>query len=172
MRNLQYGIPMAMAANVVAALKKRGEMVIFSESCTAGAVSAAVGGVAGASEVLCGSFVTYRPSVKMKVLGVTEESILKHTTESREIALHMAMGALNVCDEAKWSVSIVGHFGPNAPDNKDGMIYFCIVKRGDKEFPPMVEKLETYRLSTPTRVERQYEATEVLLTFFGRCLIN
>lgn len=113
-------------------LARRNEKVIFAESCTAGLVSATLARVPGVSKYLCGSFVVYRPSQKIYALGVNPETIKKYTTESEKIAIELANGALAESPEATWSLGIVGHLGPGAPPEKDGIIYVSIRTVGDR----------------------------------------
>ena len=53
--------------NELIRLRKR---IVFAESCTAGLLAATLGQIAGVSEVLCGSAVTYRNLTKANWLGI------------------------------------------------------------------------------------------------------
>ena len=63
-------------------VERASDKVVFAESCTAGLISAAMAGVPGISQFLCGSFVTYREAAKQEMLNVPPELIRKHTAVS------------------------------------------------------------------------------------------
>lgn len=98
-------------------------------------------------------------------------TIESNTTESGEVAQEMAEGALKKTPEASWALSIVGHFGPNAPVEKDGVIYICIIRRTAKGKFKIKEQMQ-YQLSIQERVVRQKMATEVCLTALARILMK
>lgn len=159
-----------MAKHLVEELKRRNEKVIFAESCTAGMVCATLGQIPGVSEVLCGSLVTYRPSVKRKWLKVRQDTIEKHTTESPEVVSEMAVGALEQCKEATWAAAIVGHFGPDAPKEADGHIYITVARRGRKSIKWTT--FSGHRLTSSDRCTRQREAAEIVLTELSRLILK
>lgn len=148
-------------------LSVREERIVFAESCTCGLLAAKLGAIPGASKNLCGSSVTYRADVKRGWLGVKRKSITKFTTESTQIALQMARGVLAKTREAHWGVSVVGHFGPDSPDDKDGIIYICIVRR-TKKGKLKIKQIVEHKLTKKSRVDRQSEAAEVVFTYFLR----
>ena len=61
---------MSIAEEVVVLLKERGFTITCAESCTGGLVCAGLVNVAGASEVLKSSLVTYAEEAKKELLGV------------------------------------------------------------------------------------------------------
>jgi len=149
-----------VAKRILDELLSRSEKLVFAESCTAGNVSAEFAKIPGASKCLCGSFVTYRPKMKRRVLGVKKATIKKHTTESPQVAKQMALGAFEV-SEADWAVSVVGHFGPGAPPEKDGKIWIAIAYWNNKG------KLKCKSIELPleqrTRIARCKEATGLVI---------
>lgn len=150
-------------------LQERNEKLVFAESCTAGLLSSTLGQIPGISAYLCGSAVTYRPNLKMKWLGVKLKTINKFTTESKEVAAQMALGVLKKASEADWSIAVVGHMGPDAPENKDGVIYICFARRTKKGRIKIKDTVE-YKCKSGTRILRLKEATEVVFTHFVRLL--
>ena len=99
------------AARVVALGCERGLTMATAESCTAGMVAAAVGGVPGASEVLRGGAVTYCNEIKHEVLGVSQDTLDTYTAVSEPTAREMASGAHRLFD-ASVAVSLTGYAGP------------------------------------------------------------
>ncbi len=132
--------------------------LVFAESCTAGMASATLAQVNGISSHLCGSAVTYRPQTKKDWLWVRAPTIKKCTCESEEVACEMAHGVLARTKEANWSASVVGHFGPGAPEDKDGVIWVSIFRRTQRDtLLPMGVSCIT--LQAESRIQRQKEAT-------------
>jgi len=160
-----------LAKSIQQSLVELKDKVVFAESCTGGEISATLACLPGISKNLCGSIVSYRPSSKQNWLGVDCRTIEKHTTESDQVANEMAIGALKMTPEASWAVSIVGHFGPDAPPEKDGMIYICVMRRTKKGNLKICEKIQ-HRLNDVDRSIRQKMATEVCLSTLGRILIK
>lgn len=159
----------SLAEEVSRELTRREEKIVLAESCTAGMIASTLGGIPGISNYMCGSHVVYRADAKRRWLGVKKRTIKKHTTESHKTAVEMAVGALMRTPEANWSVSVVGHLGPDAPEEKDGVLYICIARRTKKNNIKIADMIE-HKLSKDSRIRRQQQATESVLTFFVRCL--
>lgn len=159
-----------IASEVVNQLLARKEKLVLAESCTGGMVSALISQVPNASQIFCGSFVTYRSQSKMDWLHVPRNLIEEYTTESAECAKAMVMSALNDCVEADWAASIVGHFGPNAPLDKDGKIWICIGKRDHRGDRCIVQE-SMHQLPGKDRVARQRYAAEYVVSYLARCLL-
>lgn len=131
--------------------------IVFAESCTAGLVIASLGAIAGVSECLCGSMVTYRGSSKTDWLGVEPEDVERDDAVNEAVALAMATGVLNATREANLALSITGHLGPNAPQHLDGLAFVgCAVRDG-------VVTARAFKLMGATRWERQHEAAAIVL---------
>mgnify|MGYP004648814131 CR=1 FL=1 len=96
---------------VAAILKARGWHIAFAESCTGGLAVARLVGVAGVSDVLAESYVTYAPGSKVALLGVRQETIDTHGVVSEETAAEMAAGAAKRA-LAEVGVGITGLAGP------------------------------------------------------------
>ena len=133
--------------------------VIFAESCTCGLLAAALSRVPGISQHLCGSFVTYRESLKVDALDVSQQTLSEHTAVSSQTSLEMLSGALGRCSEATVGLAITGHLGPNAPDELDGRIFIAC---GLKESPGVALPFQS-KLSAASRHERQMEAAVTAL---------
>ena len=107
-----FGRASVLAEEIVRGLAARKKMIAAAESCTAGLASDFITRVPGASNVFWGSFVTYSPEAKVKMLGLQEELIEEHGEVSRPVALAMAEGALEKSG-ASWAFSITGFAGPS-----------------------------------------------------------
>ena len=97
-------------------LDSRHQSVCFAESCTGGLLCATLVCVPGASRVLEESHVTYSDAAKHRVLGVSEETLQRHTAVSAPCALEMARGARQVSG-ADWGVSTTGYAGPDGGED-------------------------------------------------------
>lgn len=150
-------------------LSERREKIVFAESCTCGLLASSLGQLPGVSNYLCGSSVVYRAGTKQRWLGVKKSTIRKYTTESQEVVEEIAQNVLQRTPEANWSIGIVGHLGPDAPKEKDGLIYICICRRTKKGRIKIKDHIE-HRLKSKDRSKRQHEAAEVAFTHLARLL--
>ncbi len=114
-------------ANLLSALRERKLTVGTAESCTAGMISARIADIPGSSDVLVGGIVSYSNGIKMKLLGVSEETLRDHGAVSEQCAREMAEGARRAlgCDIA---VSVTGIAGPGGgtPEKPVGTVCFGI----------------------------------------------
>lgn len=150
-------------------LSQRSEKLVLAESCTCGLVASQLGQLPGISNSLCGSAVVYRADTKRRWLSVSKKTIQKYTTESHQVAESIALGVLKITPEANWAIGVVGHLGPDAPPDKDGMIYACIARRTSRGKMKIKDRIE-YKLNSDGRLRRQQEAVEVVLTHLARLL--
>ena len=152
---------LALAKELAAGLVSLDLRVVFAESCTGGMAAAAITSVPGVSSHFCGSAVTYRERTKKQWLEIPNEVISEHTTESAEVTEAMALAVLRKTKEADLAAAITGHFGPDAPDGKDGVIFIAIAVRNLNECECV--RIETERLTAEDRVPRQLEAATSLI---------
>jgi nicotinamide-nucleotide amidase len=100
-----------LPTRLVAALTAAGLHVALAESCTAGAATAAIGGVPRASACLLGAVVSYDDAVKKDLLGVPGDLLAAHGAVSEPVARAMAEGVRRSL-HADLSVAITGIAGP------------------------------------------------------------
>ena len=91
--------------------RERGLTLATAESCTGGLVSARLTSVPGSSDVFVGGVVAYSNEVKIRELGVPEETLEAHGAVSEETAAAMAEGARERLG-ADVAVSVTGVAGP------------------------------------------------------------
>ncbi len=103
---------------VVRLLKEKGLKISAAESCTGGLFASAVTDVAGASEVLSSSYVTYSAAAKTEELGVDSGMIARCGVVSAETAEAMARGARSRSG-ADIAVSVTGYAGPDADEGHE-----------------------------------------------------
>lgn len=83
------------------------------ESCTAGALTASIGEIAGVSAVLERSWVTYSNQAKVEEVGVPLASLDTFGAVSKEVVTAMADGAVAGCEHDTLAIAISGIAGPS-----------------------------------------------------------
>lgn len=91
--------------------RARGWRVATAESCTGGLVVGALTEIAGSSDVVDRSFITYSNRAKIEMLGVPGDLIADQGAVSEPVARAMAEGAL-AHSNAHLTVAITGVAGP------------------------------------------------------------
>ena len=108
-----YGVDVdSIEAAVVARLRERGLTLACAESCTGGLVGKRITDISGASEVFLGGCITYTNEIKMKLLGVSAETLDKYGAVSEQTAAEMAAGVRRALG-ADIGVSVTGVAGPS-----------------------------------------------------------
>ncbi|MGD0497862.1 MAG: competence/damage-inducible protein A [Bryobacteraceae bacterium] len=100
-------------------LRARRATVAVAESCTGGMLGERFTSVPGSSEYFAGGFITYTDAMKVELLGVSPETLVRFGAVSREAAEAMAMGALRRAGAA-YALSVTGVAGPDAPAGSGG----------------------------------------------------
>jgi len=101
-----------MAEEVGRLLLDRGATLALAESCTGGLTANWITNTAGSSGYFLFSGVTYHNTAKIKVLGVSERTLLDKGAVSEETARQMAEGARRV-GGATYGLAITGIAGPD-----------------------------------------------------------
>ena len=92
--------------------------LVTAESCTGSLMAGSLTATSSSSGPLVGSFVTYRPSLKIAALGVSEALITERTVYDPEVARQMAQGVLADPPEADLPLAITGVAGPGPDQGK------------------------------------------------------
>ncbi|MBT8340366.1 MAG: competence/damage-inducible protein A [Desulfatitalea sp.] len=114
-----------MAAKVGAMLLQRGETLALAESCTGGLAANWITNTPGSSDYFLLSAVTYANAGKVKLLGVSEQTLAEKGAVDEETARQMAEGVRRVAG-ADYGLATTGIAGPDGgtPDKPVGTI--CI----------------------------------------------
>lgn len=122
---------MALEEQVVEKLIEKGYHISFAESCTGGLCCGILVNVTNASKVLDMSFVTYANEAKIKLLGVSADTILSNGVVSEEVAYEMAQGVAKAAG-SEVGVGITGVAGPGGGTAKKpvGMVCFGFCVNG------------------------------------------
>jgi nicotinamide-nucleotide amidase len=122
---------LALAERVVAENRAAGRRIVLAESCTGGLVASALTEIAGSSDVLECSFVTYSNEAKQQLLGVNPDLLETFGAVSIAVAWAMAQGAITK-SRADVAVAISGIAGPGGGSDKKpvGTVVFARAERG------------------------------------------
>lgn len=141
---------------VGALLRQRGLTLALAESCTGGLVGHRVTNVPGSSTYYLGSVTAYAYEAKVRLLGVTWETLEAHGAVSDETVLEMAAGVRKALG-ADVGASISGIAGPGGgmPEKPVGLVYFGL-SIGE-------ENLSKHRIFKGDRVAVKEQAAEFIL---------
>ncbi|CAM1374518.1 competence/damage-inducible protein A [Tenacibaculum xiamenense] len=108
-------------------LKSKGQTISTAESLTGGKIASTMVSIPGSSSYYKGSFITYTAELKQELLGVSKETIDKHSVVSTEVAKEMAQGAIKNL-KTDYAIAVTGNAGPTQ-DNNDksvGTVYIAL----------------------------------------------
>lgn len=113
-----------LVQQILSAARKKGKLIGTAESCTGGLIAASLTAVAGSSDVVAGSIVSYSNDVKESRLLVHDETLERFGAVSGETAREMAQGAKEALD-VDVAVSVTGIAGPGGgtPDKPVGTVW-------------------------------------------------
>ncbi|MCL4482671.1 MAG: competence/damage-inducible protein A [Bacteroidetes bacterium] len=93
-------------------LTEKGWTVSTAESCTGGAIARLFTENPGSSAYFKGSVVAYSNEIKTKILGVTEDTLIKYGAVSREVVEAMALSACQLMN-TDFAIATSGIAGPS-----------------------------------------------------------
>jgi len=96
---------------VVNLLAAAGQTIATAESCTGGLIANRLTNVSGASAVFLAGYVTYSNEIKMRLLGVREDTLKTHGAVSEKTCRQMAEGARQLAG-VDFAISATGIAGP------------------------------------------------------------
>ncbi len=152
-----YGVDVDSLQNaVVIALTKKRLTLAVAESCTGGAVSAAITSIPGSSQIFLCGLCTYSNEMKTKILGVSEKTLAEHGAVSEQTAQQMAAGVCAVSG-ADIGIGITGIAGPSGSTKEKpiGLVYISV----NSEALTTTQKLNLYRGHISDRAFIQRYAT-------------
>jgi len=116
---------------IIELLKENKLKLAVAESCTGGAISAALTENPGASEVFYGGLVTYSNEAKMKVLGVKKETLDTFGAVSEQTAVEMIQGLIDLSG-ADAAIVVTGIAGPGGGSDEKpvGLAYISVYFKG------------------------------------------
>ena len=135
-----------LAEVIGAQLKARKETVAVAESSSAGLVSAALLGVAGASAYYLGGAVVYTAKARVLLMDIPKEALTGMRSASEPYALLLARTARERFG-ATWGVSETGAAGPTGNPYGDAAGHTCVAVSGPVEMVLTIETGESDRLA-------------------------
>ena len=123
-----YGVDDDSLASVVLGLLRRADQrMAVAESCTGGALGAALTAVPGASDVFGGGVIAYSNQIKGLLLGVPVAILDVHGAVSDPVVIAMAEGVRDrfACH---WGIAISGVAGPagGTPEKPVGLVHIAV----------------------------------------------
>jgi PncC family amidohydrolase len=119
----------ALAAEVGARLKARGETIAVAESSSGGLISAALLSVPGASAYYLGGAVVYTAKARMKLMEIPREAVAGMRSASEPYAQLLA-DTVRTRFGASWGISETGAAGPTGNPYGDAPGHTCIAIAG------------------------------------------
>ncbi len=107
------------------ALRSTGSTLSLAESCTGGLISAKITQSPGSSDYFLGCAVTYSNTSKARVLGVSQDILVKPGAVSEETAIEMAEGATKTF-LSDYAASVTGIAGPGGGTHRKPVGTVCI----------------------------------------------
>ena len=154
------------AAELVALLLSKAQILVTAESCTGGMVAASITDIAGSSAVFDRGFVTYSNDAKTEMLGVPNKLLETFGAVSEQAAVSMAQGAISH-STGTISIAITGIAGPTGGSEAKpiGLVHFAVAQQRGKS---MTDK-QTFK---GDREQVRAQARDHALQMLGKALIG
>ncbi len=112
-------------------LRARGLTIATAESCTGGLIGDLVTNVPGSSDYYQGGVVSYSNSVKMKLLGVRENTLVRYGAVSRQTVQEMVLGVCRLFG-TDVGIAVSGIAGPGGGTRKKpvGLVDIGVAVKG------------------------------------------
>ncbi len=150
------------ATQKVKLIKENNHTLGIAESCTGGWLSKIITDISGVSAIYKGGVCSYSNEIKMKILGVKEDTLISYGAVSRQTATEMAEGVRRAMN-ADIGIGITGIAGPLS-DNTDkpvGLIYVA-VSDGNKTLVRELRNNFTEDIRTNNRLSAMENAIDLL----------
>ena len=148
---------------LVEILLKNNMTISFAESCTGGMLASTLINVSGSSNVINESYVTYSEEAKMRILGVSKETLNKYTVYSSEVAEEMAEGFKKVT-HANVCASVTGK-----AEDESGICKcdYCIIVNDSKVLENVSFQGSRNQVRTMQTKHIMNRIIEILRGYFG-----
>ena len=106
--------------------------VATAESCTGGNIAARLTSIVGSSDYFKGSIVAYSNEVKMRLLGVSPQTLEAHGAVSEQTVVEMAKGAMQAL-QTDCAVATSGIAGPGGgtPEKPVGTVWMAVCYKNE-----------------------------------------
>lgn len=152
----------AKAAEKAELIKKNNQTLAIAESCTGGWLSKIFTDVSGISAIYKGGVCSYSDEIKMKILGVKEETLDCFGAVSSQTAREMAEGVRKALN-SHIGIGITGIAGPLSDNTEKpvGLIYIS-VSDGNKTLVKELRNNFTEDVRTNNRLSAMENAIDLL----------
>ena len=149
-----------LASSLIKKLEEKNLTIAVAESLTGGLVAASLTEIPGASKVFKGSITAYSDEIKQNVLNVKDETILKFTSISEQVALEMAINVRTIM-KSDIGISTTGVAGPEKSAGFAPGLVFVAISIGDHN---MCQKLEITGDRSKIRNQTVHEILQLTLS--------
>ena len=117
----------SLASVVLDWLRQHHHTLAVAESCTGGAIGAALTAVPGSSAVFAGGVIAYSNAVKQRQLGVPSDLLERHGAVSDAVVMAMAEGVRDRL-ETDWGLAVSGIAGPGGGSDEKpvGLVHVAV----------------------------------------------
>lgn len=114
---------------LILTLQEKKVTLAFAESMTAGKLINEFSKCKGASDVLLGGIVTYKPEMKIEHLSVSKDTLKKYTAESRQVTTEMVKGLKSLInpDIAVAVTGLASKGGSESEEKPVGTVFISIL---------------------------------------------
>ena len=154
-----YGVDVdRLQQKVVALLREKNRPIALAESCTGGYIAKRLTEIAGSSKVFECGITAYSNRIKIKLLGVSPDTLKKYGAVSEQTAIEMAKG-IRAVSGADIGIGITGIAGPEGDGSKSPVgLSFIALADADTV---CVEKIESGK-PLDREYNRYYTASRAL----------
>lgn len=112
---------------LITALKEQSLTIATAESCTGGLIAKLITDIAGASQVFIGGIICYSNEMKMKWLGVKQQTLDQHGAVSHDTVAELLDGILKQTG-ADCAIAVSGIAGPTGgtPEKPIGTVFIGV----------------------------------------------
>lgn len=116
-KNSAVGVEVKLEEVIGTLLNSKKKTLALAESCTGGLTTSRLTDIAGSSNYIIGSIVSYSNQIKTSALGVSESDLTQYGAVSDQVARAMANGIRNRF-KSDYGLSITGIAGPDGGTNE------------------------------------------------------
>lgn len=112
-------------------LKSSNKTLCTAESMTGGKIASTIVSVPGSSAYFNGGVIAYSSKIKQELLGVSPETIKKHSVVSSEVVQEMAISARKTT-KSDYAIAVSGNAGPTSDNTSSAVGVVFIAVASDK----------------------------------------
>ena len=124
---VSYDEQLPLPYQIYSLLNSKNQTIALAESCTGGKLAECFTEIPGISNVFRGGIIPYATDTKVKLLGVSQDTISQETVVSAGVAMEMALQA-KIKFQTDYAIASTGNAGPSKGDSDAdvGTVYIGI----------------------------------------------